>query len=81
MKELDSVVLTSDMPEYGLKRGDLGTVVLVHHGDRGDTKSNFVALDGEAVAVVVASQVRQSAGARSPRRRIPNRLQPQPASL
>ncbi len=51
MKELDSVVLTSDMPEYGLKRGDLGTVVLVHHGDEG-YEVEFVALDGEAVAVV-----------------------------
>ena len=45
MKDLDSVILTSDVPEYGLKRGDLGTVVLVHHGDKG-YEVEFVALDG-----------------------------------
>ncbi len=28
--ELHSVVLKTDLLEYGLKRGDIGTVVLVH---------------------------------------------------
>jgi len=83
MKELDSVVLTSDVPEYGLKRGDLGTVVLVHHGDKG-YEVEFVALDGESVAVVslFASQVRPI-GRReiAHARRMPNKLQPQPVGL
>ncbi|MGH8584144.1 MAG: DUF4926 domain-containing protein [Gammaproteobacteria bacterium] len=30
IKELDSVVLTEDLPERGLQRGDLATVVLIH---------------------------------------------------
>ena len=29
-KELDRVVLTVDLPEHGLVRGDVGTVVLLH---------------------------------------------------
>ena len=78
MKELESVVLTVDLPEHGLKRGDLGTIVLVHHRDRG-YEVEFVALDGEAVAVVslFASQVRPI-GRReiAHARRMPNRLQP-----
>ncbi|MGH9197930.1 MAG: DUF4926 domain-containing protein, partial [Acidimicrobiia bacterium] len=30
IRELDTVVLTEDLPEHGLKRSDLGTVVLIH---------------------------------------------------
>lgn len=57
--ELDSVILTSDLPEHGLCAGDVGTVVLVHRGGEG-YEVEFVALDGETVAVVslFASQVR-----------------------
>jgi len=46
IRELESVVLTTDLPEYGLERDDIGTVVL--------------ALDGQTVAVVsvLAAQVR-----------------------
>ena len=57
--ELDSVVLTVDLPEHGLKSGDIGTVVLVHRDEAG-YEVEFVTLDGETVAVVsvLASQVR-----------------------
>ncbi len=57
--ELDSVVLTTDFPEHGLREGDVGTVVLVHRGGEG-FEVEFVALDGETVAVVslFSSQVR-----------------------
>ncbi len=48
--ELDTVVLTSDVEEFGLKVGDLGTVVLVH-ASRG-YEVEFTTLDGEAIAVV-----------------------------
>ena len=48
--ELDNVALTVDLPEHRLRRGDVGTVVLVH-GDRG-YEVEFVALDGETLAVV-----------------------------
>jgi len=57
--ELDSIVLATDLPEHGLCEGDIGTVVLVHRGGEG-FEVEFVALDGETVAVVslLASQVR-----------------------
>jgi hypothetical protein len=59
IRELESVVLTADLPEHGLERGDIGTVVLVHRGDEG-YEVEFVTLDGETVAVVSlrTSQVR-----------------------
>jgi hypothetical protein len=58
IKELDTVVLTEDLAEHGLKRGDVGTVVLLH-GDAG-YEIEFVSLKGETLAVVslAAGQVR-----------------------
>lgn len=50
IKELDTVVLKDDLPGYGLKAGDLGTVVLVH-GPSG-FEVEFLTLDGETVGVV-----------------------------
>ena len=59
IRELDSVVLATDLPEYGLKRGDVGTVVLIH-GDGKGYEVEFVTLDGETMAVISLppSQVR-----------------------
>jgi hypothetical protein len=59
MRELESVVLTTDLAEHGLEQGDIGTIVLIHRGGKG-YEVEFVALDGETVAVasVLASQVR-----------------------
>ncbi|HEY4691081.1 MAG TPA: DUF4926 domain-containing protein [Anaerolineae bacterium] len=59
IQELDNVVLTTDLPEHGLKVGDIGTVVLVHREAAG-YEVEFVTLDGETVAVVsvLAAQVR-----------------------
>ena len=59
IQELDSVVLATDLPEYGLERGDIGTVVLTHRGGEG-YEVEFMTLDGETLAVVslLASQVR-----------------------
>ncbi|MCC7308657.1 MAG: DUF4926 domain-containing protein [Acidobacteria bacterium] len=58
IKELDQIVLTDDIPEYGLKAGDIGTVVLKHRAKGYEVE--FVALDGESLAVlsVLAHQVR-----------------------
>jgi hypothetical protein len=58
IQELDSVVLTTDLPEYGLQPGDVGTVVLTH--GRAGYEVEFLTLDGETVAVVslLAEQVR-----------------------
>lgn len=59
INELDRVVLASELPEHGLKVGDIGTVVLVHGQSKG-YEVEFVSLDGETVAVVslLAHQVR-----------------------
>jgi hypothetical protein len=53
INELEAVVLATDLPEYGLKAGDLGTVVLVHR--HGGHEVEFMTLDGETVAVVSLS--------------------------
>ncbi len=50
IRELDCVVLVSDLPEHGLKSGDVGTVVLAH-ADEG-YEVEFMTLRGETVAVV-----------------------------
>lgn len=50
IKELDTVVLTESLPEHGLERGDLGTVVLLHPA--GGYEVEFMTLDGETLAVV-----------------------------
>ena len=62
IKELDSVVLTTDLPERGLTTGDIGTVVLVHEGGKGCTVE-FMTLGGTPIAVVtlLAGHVRQTA--------------------
>jgi hypothetical protein len=59
IEELDRVVLTTDLPDYGLKKGDIGTVVLVHQNSSG-YEVEFVTLGGETVAVVslFAAQLR-----------------------
>jgi hypothetical protein len=59
IRELDSVVLASDLGEHGLKAGDVGTVVLVHR-DAAGYEVEFVTLDGETitVATLLPSQVR-----------------------
>ena len=54
IKELDNVVLTVDLPEHGLKKGDVGTVVLLH-GDKG-YEVEFMTLGGETLTVVSLSR-------------------------
>jgi hypothetical protein len=59
VKEHDRVVLKADLPGEKLAAGDVGTVVHVH-SDGKAYEVEFVALDGETVAVVTleSSQVR-----------------------
>ena len=60
IEELDDVILTCDLPEHKLARGDIGTVVHVHkNGEAFEVE--FLTLHGETVAVATleASQVRQ----------------------
>ena len=49
--ELDPVVLTHDLPEHGLRAGDVGWVVMAHAGGAG-YEVEFVTLAGETVSVV-----------------------------
>lgn len=57
--ELSTVVLTTDLPQHGLRAGDLGTVVMVHQDGKGYTVE-FTTLGGDTVAVATlsADQVR-----------------------
>ena len=49
-KELDAVVLERDLPEHGLRKGDLGAVVHVH--SRSKLEVEFVRVSGHTQAVV-----------------------------
>ncbi|MBM4030768.1 MAG: DUF4926 domain-containing protein [Planctomycetes bacterium] len=59
IRELENVVLLAELPEEGLRRGDIGAVVLVHGQGKG-YEVEFATLDGETIAVVtlLAEQVR-----------------------
>lgn len=59
IEELENVVLLSDVPEKGLRAGDVGTVVLVIQDGVGYVVE-FMTLKGETVAVVTlnAMQIR-----------------------
>ena len=48
--ELDTVVLERDLPEHGLRRGDLGAVVQVYDADGLDVE--FVRASGRTQALV-----------------------------
>lgn len=50
-KPLDTIVLNVDLPEHGLRRGDLGAVAHVH--DDGWLELEFVIADGSTAALVV----------------------------
>ncbi len=71
INELDCIVLTTDIPEYGLAAGDIGAIVMVHEAGLG-FEVEFVALDGETLAVASLSSAqirpvahRETAHARS----------------
>lgn len=51
IEELDTVALARDLPEQGLTRGDLGTVVHVYQGGRA-YEVEFTTLVGKTIAVV-----------------------------
>jgi hypothetical protein len=59
IQELEDIILDCDLPEHGLQRGDIGSVVLVHQEGKG-YEVEFMTLNGKTVAVVtlLASQVR-----------------------
>ena len=52
-KELDTVVLDRDLPEHGLRRGDLGAIVQVYEPD--GLEVEFVTASGRTQALVTLS--------------------------
>lgn len=51
MKDLDTVVLTKNIERYGLKKGDVGTVVHIY--DEGKAvEVEFITAKGKTVAVL-----------------------------
>ena len=50
IRDLETIVLTEDLPEHSLKRGDLGTVVLIHAA--GGYEVEFMTLDGQTLTVI-----------------------------
>jgi hypothetical protein len=54
IQELELAVLTRDVPEEGLKAGDVGTIVLVHQHGAG-YEVEFTTLTGHTVAVVTVT--------------------------
>lgn len=59
IREHDCVVLTADLAEDGLQKGDVGTVVHIH-GHGAGYEVEFMTLGGETVALttVMPSQLR-----------------------
>jgi hypothetical protein len=51
IKELDSVVLTHDIEEYGLKKGDIGAVVHCY-SDSDAFDVEFITAEGRTIAVL-----------------------------
>ncbi len=51
IREHEMVVLTCDLPEHGLRSGDMCTVVHVHR-DAAAFGVEFMTLDGETIAVL-----------------------------
>ena len=58
-KELDCIVLTTDIPEDGLKQADVGTIVHAYPGGSAFIVE-FLTLDGNTAAVteVLSSHIR-----------------------
>jgi len=55
VQELDTVVLTHDISEYGLERGDVGAVVHCYK-DGFVFEVEFVTADGKTIAVLTLNQ-------------------------
>jgi hypothetical protein len=51
IKELDTVVLSKDLPEHGLKKGDIGAVVHSYKDNKA-FEVEFITGQGNTVAVV-----------------------------
>lgn len=54
-QELDTGVLTHDVHEYGLKRGDIGAIVHCYK-DEAAFEVEFVTTDGKTIALLTLDQ-------------------------
>lgn len=54
LKELDTVALTTDLPEHSLRSGDIGAVVMVYDGDGFEVE--FITLKGETIVVATLTK-------------------------
>ena len=50
IEELETLTLDEDLPAFGLRRGDLGTAVLVHPD--GSCEAEFVSPAGDTLALI-----------------------------
>ena len=57
-RELETVVLTRDLPEHGLERGDLGAVVALYAADALEVEFVTAAGQTQALVTLSASDVR-----------------------
>ncbi len=55
IQELDTVVLKHDVPEHGLKKGDVGAVVH-RYADHEAFEVEFVAAEGITIAVLTLTE-------------------------
>jgi len=55
IRELDTVVLTHDVPERGLEKGDVGAVVH-RYVDKGAYEVEFITAEGKTVAVLTLTE-------------------------
>ena len=55
VKELDLVVLERDIDEYGLKRGDIGTIVHCY-SDSQTFEVEFLTVDGQTITVLTLTE-------------------------
>ena len=62
MEELDTVVLTHDIKDHGLKKGDMGAVVQVYEGGKA-YEVEFVTAEGKTIALLTltSTDIRQMA--------------------
>jgi hypothetical protein len=55
IKELDRVILNIDITESKLRKGDIGTVVMVYNNGEG-FEVEFITLDGQTITVETLSR-------------------------
>jgi len=51
IRELEMIALARDIPEFGLKAGDIGCVVLIHGGGSG-FEVEFATITGDTLAII-----------------------------